>query len=83
MIIWFKSDEIGSNWIKSDQVGSNWIKLVPVVAKWFKLFKVVQSVLNEINFDQTGSDKHKNKTVQIRWKNQIRLNEINFDEIGP
>ena len=65
-------DQTGSNWIKSDQIGSSCCKMVQI------------SVLNEINFDQTGSDQIKKE--QTSWNqmelNQIGLNEINFDEIG-
>jgi hypothetical protein len=47
LIIWFKSDKIGSNWIKSDQVGSNWIKLDQIGSKKIKM--------NQIDYlDMTG-----------------------------
>ena len=49
---WIKSDKIGSNQIKSDQVGLSWFKMVQICSNCYIWFKLVQSGLNEINFDQ-------------------------------
>ena len=51
LIIWFKSDKIGSNWIKSDQVGSSWIKLDQ------KRSVLKKIKMNQIDYlDKTGSN---------------------------
>jgi len=76
LIIWFKSDKIGSNQIKSDPVGSNCFKLEQI------RLKLIQIGSNWIKLDQVRSNWSQLLKNGSNWVKLVQsvLNEIYFDQ---
>ena len=63
LIIWFKSDKIGSNWFKSNQIGSN----------WFKYDQKRSRLIIWIKLDKTGSYLIKSDQVGSSWFKMVQI----------